>query len=148
MSRILPTPPVFISGYANTENIFYCLIIRIRRLGENGGQWKLGVGTVGRSSSAVQHKTAQTIIIHILNWEILGVTLLSSSQFLWKGLSLEGLESPWFVRSLAVSSASSCSSQPSEGSSSLSEAALEVNDQDVPVFSSGEFQQSAAHRRS
>ena len=49
---------------------------------------------------------------------------------------------------LAVSSASSCSSQPSEGSSSLSEAALEVNDQDVPMFSSDEFQQSAAHRRS
>ena len=49
---------------------------------------------------------------------------------------------------LAVSSASSCSPQPSEGSSSLSEAALEVNDQDVPVFSSDEFQQSAAHRRS
>lgn len=49
---------------------------------------------------------------------------------------------------LAVSSASSCSSQPSEGSSSLSEAALEVNDQNVPMFSSGEFQQSAAHRRS
>ena len=49
---------------------------------------------------------------------------------------------------LAVSSASSCSSQPSEGSSSLSEAALEVNDQDVPVFFSDEFQQSTAHRRS
>ena len=49
---------------------------------------------------------------------------------------------------LAVSSPSSCSSQPSEGSSSLSEAALEVNDQDVPVFSSDELQQSAAHRRS
>ena len=48
---------------------------------------------------------------------------------------------------LAVSSASPCSSQPSEGSSSLSEAALEVNDQDVPVFSSDEFQQSAAHKR-
>ena len=27
MSRILPTPLVFISGYANTENVFYCLII-------------------------------------------------------------------------------------------------------------------------
>ena len=25
MSRILPTPLVFISGYANTENVFYCL---------------------------------------------------------------------------------------------------------------------------
>ena len=49
---------------------------------------------------------------------------------------------------LAVSSASSCSSQPSEGSSSLSEAALGINYQDVPVFSSDEFQQSAAHRRS
>ena len=49
---------------------------------------------------------------------------------------------------LAVSSASSCSSQPSEGSSSLSEAALEVNYQDVPVFSSDKFQQSAVHRRS
>ena len=51
---------------------------------------------------------------------------------------------------LAVGSATSCSSQPSEGSSSLSEADSEVhvNDQDVPVFSSDEFQQSAAHRRS
>ena len=27
LSRILPTPLVFISGYANTENVFYCLII-------------------------------------------------------------------------------------------------------------------------
>ena len=27
MSRILPTPLVFISGYANTENVFYCLIV-------------------------------------------------------------------------------------------------------------------------
>ena len=27
MSRILPTPFVFISGYANTENVFYYLII-------------------------------------------------------------------------------------------------------------------------
>ena len=25
LSRILPTPLVFISGYANTENVFYCL---------------------------------------------------------------------------------------------------------------------------
>ena len=25
LSRILPTPLVFISGYANTENILYCL---------------------------------------------------------------------------------------------------------------------------
>ena len=25
MSRILPTPLVFISGYVNTENVFYCL---------------------------------------------------------------------------------------------------------------------------
>ena len=48
---------------------------------------------------------------------------------------------------LAVSSANSCTSQPSEGSSPLPEAALKVNDQDVPVFSSNEFQQSAAHRR-
>ena len=47
---------------------------------------------------------------------------------------------------LAVGSATSCCSQPSEGSSSLSEADSEVhvNDQDVPVFSSDEFQQSAA----
>ena len=28
MSRILPTPLVFISGYANTENVFYCLSIK------------------------------------------------------------------------------------------------------------------------
>ena len=49
---------------------------------------------------------------------------------------------------LAVGSATSCSSQPSEGSSSLSEAATEKNDQDGRVFSSDEFQQSAAHRRS
>ena len=27
LSRILPTPLVFISGYANTENVFYCLNI-------------------------------------------------------------------------------------------------------------------------
>ena len=27
LSRILPTPLVFISGYANTENVFYCLSI-------------------------------------------------------------------------------------------------------------------------
>ena len=27
MSRILPTPLMFISGYANTENVFYCLIV-------------------------------------------------------------------------------------------------------------------------
>ena len=27
LSPILPTPLVFISGYANTENVFYCLII-------------------------------------------------------------------------------------------------------------------------
>ena len=26
LSRILPTPLVFISGYANTENVFYCLL--------------------------------------------------------------------------------------------------------------------------
>ena len=25
LSRILPAPLVFISGYANTENVFYCL---------------------------------------------------------------------------------------------------------------------------
>ena len=49
---------------------------------------------------------------------------------------------------LAVGSATSCSFQPSEGSSSLSEAASEVNDQDVRVPSSDEFQQSAAPRRS
>ena len=27
LSRILQTPLVFISGYANTENVFYCLNI-------------------------------------------------------------------------------------------------------------------------
>jgi len=27
MSRILPAPLVFISGYANTENVFYCLTV-------------------------------------------------------------------------------------------------------------------------
>ena len=27
MSRILPTPLVFISGYVNTENVFYCLTV-------------------------------------------------------------------------------------------------------------------------
>ena len=27
MSLILPTPLVFISGYANTQNVFYCLNI-------------------------------------------------------------------------------------------------------------------------
>ena len=30
MSRILPTSLVFISGYANTENVFYCLNITTR----------------------------------------------------------------------------------------------------------------------
>ena len=35
LSRILPTPLVFIPGYANTENVFYCLIIsRLLKLGK------------------------------------------------------------------------------------------------------------------
>ena len=29
LSRILPTPSVFISGYANTENVFYCLNVSL-----------------------------------------------------------------------------------------------------------------------
>ena len=29
LSQILPTPLVFISGYANTENVFHCLNIYI-----------------------------------------------------------------------------------------------------------------------
>ena len=32
MSRILPTPLVFISGYANTENVFYCLNIWVLKV--------------------------------------------------------------------------------------------------------------------
>ena len=45
---------------------------------------------------------------------------------------------------LAVNPASS---QPSEGSSSLSEATRELDDHDAPVFSSNDTYESAAHRR-
>ena len=37
LSRILPTPPVFKSGYANTENVFYCLTM---------GSWQILKGVL------------------------------------------------------------------------------------------------------
>ena len=52
-----------------------------------------------------------------------------------KTIVLEGTGKSLIRTPLAVSFASSCSSQPSEGSFSLSDAVLQVNDQDVPVRS-------------
>ena len=43
MSRILPTPLLFISGYANTEKVFYCLIEIRNRLNRNKFNLNVGV---------------------------------------------------------------------------------------------------------
>ena len=53
MSRILPTPLVFISGYANTENVFYCLNVEIK------------------TRTCETHSTEFTVLFFSLNMQIL-----------------------------------------------------------------------------
>ena len=75
MSRILPTVLVFISGYANTENVFYCLNgLRHRKCFVRGYMRELFVSKTRTSEVRASEGFRHNQRVHITPYKALSMT--------------------------------------------------------------------------